>query len=251
MVWAREIERQPVDTPERRAGLETRLAETVAAIREPRVRAHYGKDFAGRLERLFRPDLRRQWTSPGQNWTSRDVRRTVSGAVRRSPLTRLAGGRDQVETLLVLAVLNHPELLDGHFEAFAELELANAKLDRLRNEIIRIASGGPLDRGQLHNQLSDTSVAGLARDVRDRSTLTKDHPFVRPEASLGDAERGWSHLVNWHWGVDRLRAELRAAEQALAHDMTEENFARLQTVRAQVHAAEQAERERAAADPRD
>ena len=147
----------------------------------------------------------------------------------------------------MLTVLNHPALLETHLEAFADIDLTQAKLDRLRAEIIRIASAGPLDRAQLHDHLSGTHVADELTELQGRSSLVKDHPFARADSPFDTAEKGWLHLINMHWGVERMRRELREAEQVLARDFTEENFDRLKAVRAQVHAAELAERERAAA----
>ncbi len=41
VVWAREIETLPVDTPERRAAFEKRLREVLALIRDETIRRHY------------------------------------------------------------------------------------------------------------------------------------------------------------------------------------------------------------------
>ena len=54
LLWARELEAAPVDTPERRAGFEQRLRTLLQRIGEARVRSHYGSEFKARLDGLFR-----------------------------------------------------------------------------------------------------------------------------------------------------------------------------------------------------
>src|SRR5262249_57794269 len=47
-----------LDTPERRAAFEARLAEVTAMIADDSVRKHYRRDFGDRLRRLFEGDER-------------------------------------------------------------------------------------------------------------------------------------------------------------------------------------------------
>ena len=55
MLWTRESEAGPLQTPERRAALEARLAEVTATIADETVRRYYRADFAARLRQLFAP----------------------------------------------------------------------------------------------------------------------------------------------------------------------------------------------------
>ena len=55
MLWARETEDGPFETPERRAALEARLLDVTAAVGDETVRRYYRQDFALRLRRLFAP----------------------------------------------------------------------------------------------------------------------------------------------------------------------------------------------------
>src|ERR1700750_324894 len=59
VIWAREIEGGNFDTPERRAALEKRIGELSNAIRDEVVRRYYRQDFAGRLSRMFAPEVAR------------------------------------------------------------------------------------------------------------------------------------------------------------------------------------------------
>jgi DNA primase len=55
VLWARESEAGPFDTPERRAALEARTGEITATIADETVRRYYKQDFTARLRRMFAP----------------------------------------------------------------------------------------------------------------------------------------------------------------------------------------------------
>ncbi|MEM8843223.1 MAG: DNA primase, partial [Pseudomonadota bacterium] len=55
MLWRREAEAEPVDTPERRAAMDARLREALGMIRDKGVRDHYGADLRDRRAQMFRP----------------------------------------------------------------------------------------------------------------------------------------------------------------------------------------------------
>src|SRR6202051_4293788 len=55
VLWARESEQGPFDTPERRAALEARIGEVTNAIAEESVRRYYPQEFSARLRQMFAP----------------------------------------------------------------------------------------------------------------------------------------------------------------------------------------------------
>ena len=75
ILFTREVETQPLDTPERRAGLERRLRDCAALIRDEVLKRHYLDDFRERQAALFgrnRQDGSRLPKSfSGQNWRGR------------------------------------------------------------------------------------------------------------------------------------------------------------------------------------
>ena len=58
--------------------------------------------------------------------------------------------------------------------------------------------------------------------------------FAGPEAGTDEAERGFVHLIRRHERAVNLEAELKAAERALAEEMTEANWARLREIHLQL-----------------
>src|SRR5580700_8276469 len=55
VLWARESESGPFDTPERRAAFEARLGEITGTIAEETVRRYYKQEFSDRLRKMFSP----------------------------------------------------------------------------------------------------------------------------------------------------------------------------------------------------
>jgi DNA primase len=58
ILWAREVEAGPLDTPERRAGLERRLKELLAGMRDESLRRHYREELESRLAASAPPGAR-------------------------------------------------------------------------------------------------------------------------------------------------------------------------------------------------
>ncbi len=68
MLWRRETQERPLDTPERRAALERRLAEVAGQIQDVALRRYYGQDLSARLSKLFSDESSR---AGGQGWRPR------------------------------------------------------------------------------------------------------------------------------------------------------------------------------------
>ncbi|MBI3436313.1 MAG: DNA primase, partial [Proteobacteria bacterium] len=158
MLWARELENGPLDTPERRAGLEARLAAIVNGIAHDAVRKYYRRDFEARLAAHFAPAaVERARGYARQQAPGREARRSdragrnprgagealapVSSRLLRSPIVR--GARAALparEALILRAVINHPWLLTRHAEDLADLELRHPDADLLRRIILDLAT---------------------------------------------------------------------------------------------------------------
>ena len=248
MLWARETEGHLFDTPERRAALEARINEMMAAIADDSVRKYYRQDFAERLAQFFAP-ARRERNASGEGWR-RDFRPrrqrltpgdkhtpyvVVSQQLAASPLHR--GHRTAVprrEALILQAALNYPWLLHDHLEEFASLEFRHADTERLRSALVDIAvHAAAADADVVRAELS---ARGLT-DIMNRVATAITTPSVwgtRPEAAPDDVLVTWQQLVALHRQWHSLIKELRDAEQALGQDASEANFLRLRDVKARL-----------------
>ncbi|ABS63930.1 DNA primase [Parvibaculum lavamentivorans DS-1] len=258
MVWEKEISAGQWDTPERRAKLEADLEAAVATISDPKVRGHYSDNLRAKVQQFFggsarggqRAGLgqnrfpRGQFGRPFKKGTfnrDRDYIPPITPELRRSALASGGGGERSREALLLLTLLNHPELLENYAEEVSRVEIGTPALDRLRNEIIDIAAlHAPLEREALRNHLLSRDLAEIARRLEAGSAFKSDR-FAWPDAAPDEAEAGFLHTLARHRRAIVLQAELKAAERALAEEMTEENFARLQAIHAQLERSEVAD----------
>ncbi|HAC60014.1 MAG TPA: DNA primase [Rhodobiaceae bacterium] len=266
MLWEKETSTGQWDTPERRAKLEADLEAAVAAIGDPKVRAHYAEALRERVSKFFGGG--RQAASQGGYGRGRFQQRgfrtdrfgggrsfkgrggfprgdsympPVTPELRRSALASGATGEQGREGLLLLTLLNHPELLENYAEDISRIALRTPALDRLRNEIIDIAAlHAPLEREALKGHLLSRDLAEIARRLEAGSAFRSD-PFAWPDASPEEAEAGFLHTLARHRRAIMLEAELKAAERALAEEMTEENYARFRAIQEQLERSDVAD----------
>jgi DNA primase len=163
VLWARESEAGPFDTPERRAALEARLAAVTATIADDAVRRYYRQDFSARLRQMFAPPTfgakdvgtRRQSFDKSrfdQNGRKGAVARpfaspfgheapyvAMSPQFASGPLHR--GHRAAIplrEALILQMAVNHPWLLHDHLEELAEAEFRHADAHKLKGALIDV-----------------------------------------------------------------------------------------------------------------
>jgi DNA primase len=257
-LWMRETEGGGFDTPERRAALDRRVADVTNVIADPSVRKYYRQDLDARIVTLFAPSARAndngrrwqgnsggrqpQWQKGQRRPAPREVLGPPSSYLATSALAR--GVRTVLptrEALILLAVVNHPWLLDTHAEDLAAMEFRHPDGDRLRRAVLDAAAG--------HAALTPASVRGAisARDlgaVLARVEASITHPSDWP-AREGTAEEDvnlwWTHVVSLHHKSRTLHKELKDAELALGDAPSEENLAWLRDVQTRLAALDGAE----------
>lgn len=269
VLWMREVGTESWDTPERRAALEERMDGLVRRIRDDRVRGQYVTE----LRRMVAEHTRRQveaLAKPGRAWEGgrvqlrgrRDARqhdwktRARSGQMRerqRAPGPREPASQELQqsqlygetgakarprESLMVLALINHPWLMEVYSEETANLALIDPALAGLRDAAMAIhAERNPLDSEGLRAQLKQQRFGDIVARV-ERAITHRSDGFADPEASREDVERGWRQIFTLHRKSVELRRELEAAERALQVEGTNEAFERLRDIRLQLLDAE-------------
>jgi DNA primase len=172
VLWERESEAGPFDTPERCAALEAKITQITGTIADETVRRYYKQDFSARLRRMFAPQsftanaipqprrsfAERMSDRPGAGggrfvagsrrgglaaaglWPLReDAYVAVSPQLLASPLHR--GHRAAIprrEALILQAAINHPWLLHDHLEELAAAEFRHADTQRLKGALIDV-----------------------------------------------------------------------------------------------------------------
>jgi DNA primase len=169
VLWARESEAGPFDTPERRAALEARIGQIIATVADETVRRYYKQDFSARLRQMFAPPnfTAKAIGAPGRNFermfdAQPSGRRFDKARHRGAVASRVPGVFEQTyvaaspqlasspvhrghraaiprrEALILQAAINHPWLLHEHLEEFAAAEFRHADTQRLKGVLIDV-----------------------------------------------------------------------------------------------------------------
>jgi DNA primase len=262
LLWARESESGPFDTPERRAAFEARLAAVAATIADETVRRYYRQDFAVRLRQLFAPvdlSIRRGTVEPngrGGRFRQAQLAQTPTGRHQvtrdyvaasphfaESPLHR--GHRAAIprrEALMLQAALNHPWLLHDHLEELAAAEFRHIDTQKLKSTLLDTFAqltdnfgrdGDEAARAELLAELNRRGFADVLTRI-ERAITTLSVWGARPGAAAADVLLTWKQLVALHTQWHSLTRELKDAELALGQDNTEANYARLCDVKARL-----------------
>jgi len=260
MLWQRETEAGGFDTPERRAALDRRIAEVTNLIGDASVRKYYRQELDERIATLFAPPVRgaqgRGWEGgsgrqergqkgrwqKGRMPSPREVLGATSARLAASSIIR--GVRSVLpsrEALILLAIVNHPWLLDTHAEELAALEFRHTDGDRLRAAILDAASADhPLTPAAMRSAIAARGLGAMLARVEQSITHPSDWP-AREDAAEEDVTLWWTHVVSLHRKSRTLHKELKDAEQALGSEPSEENLAWLRDIQARLAALDGAE----------
>ncbi|CAH1674267.1 DNA primase [Hyphomicrobiales bacterium] len=256
MLWQREVEAGPLDTPERRAAFERRLKEPLGQIRDETTRKHYRREMDERLAQLFtsaapaRPErgggqghFQRGRGGPASRggfgrqvppWLAGPLK--ASSAVTQSRMMAKLRGEDQREAFILLALASHPDLILRCADEIAELSLDGPAAERFRQALLD-AVEDKLDLERLANRLAQQRV----REARNQLMAVTGPAERRKLAQDADPESVFDSIhqaIVLHHRARTLNSELRAAERALADDATEANFAWIKDVKARLDTIE-------------
>lgn len=226
-LWAHELAAEPLDTPERRAGLRQRLAERAGAIADRNVGREYLAEFRRRFDTHFAPPPRafgNRPFSPGQRKGGRWVPPPAPVTLEAKAVR--ASGIDPVLAKAVLAgLIRHPAEIARHVEVLGSLRMAGGALGRLFEAVVDLAlEDQALDSGHVLTILARSGFDSVASDLLRADTLPFSFTQKTADASRAAADLNEAIAVLVAGPeVDQALAEATAALQA---DTSEEAFAR-------------------------
>ena len=231
MLFRRELEAEPLDTPERRAGLKARLRAAASRIADKDLQSAYRDDLLSRFEAALPArapsaqggDFRRRGAPGGRSWI--DPAPTSLG---RSAARRLAAALDLPAAALMKRILADPACLDDHLESpFAAGGFGEQDLAGLAKEIIRLRlEAEHLDTQGLARHLAGRDFEALLTDI-DRAAAKSGAPFLKPDVSLEDARSQWSQAFARLSRLAALDEALSAAKGDLGGALSMDAFSRL------------------------
>ena len=210
VLWTGETEGRDFSTPERRAGLEAELYRLTQLIRDPKIAEHYRQEFHDRVFKKFRQ--RKNWQKtrhhPGRQPSSSPQAgqmEAVSPAVRRSFLAATGTGvakslnEKRLLTLLIVA----PDLLEQKIEALAKLNFTDPQLDRVRSELLNLATSHErLETAAVEGHLVCQGLGPVAERLKPDRVMIAD---LEEHRDTGSREALW----------ERIKAKLENADSVV------------------------------------
>jgi DNA primase len=243
-LFLREKELEPLDTPERRAGLKVRLRKLAAQIADQDLAAAYKEDLLGRYEALWptrqgvytvgaaaRELSRRRW----------DGKRLAAPAgptpEAREAARRLRGSARPLAAALALAALQDPAVIDDKIELVGARGFGDAKLDALARELVQLRyeaetlDGEAALRRLKARGLDEGLIARLDQDARRAGVAA---PFRDPAAASDRARALWRQAFDLLMRLESLERAVEAAVQDLSKDQDSSTLMALKAERDQL-----------------
>lgn len=244
-LWRREVETQPLTTPEARSGLKQRLLDHARSIQHPDLARAYRDQWLERFDREIaphRPAQRRRDRAPFVPWGKR--RNPVEERYLQSATGTEASrsvGRTGIDAstarALMVGFANFPEELPAHCEILATLPIPDRRTAHMRDELVNAAfSGAALDRDALHTILGDEGAGSQSA----RSAL--GFSFTRRDSDPDRARSDLAAAVEIIAAAEEVERALVDATERFKRDTSDEAFEEQQ----RLIAAQQGLRERLA-----
>ena len=220
VLFARERDAEPLDTPERRTSLRQRLRAAAKTIADPDLSAAYGEELKARQDALFapapRPAFEPRQPRSGRGWRPGVPAPTLPTPEGKAAARRLAHSIEPVAAVLARQAIADPEVLDDHLEKLEACGFGDPALDELAREIVRLRlDADRLDSEALRRHLAARGFSALLIDI-DRAATHAGAPFPNQGVTLAAARSQWSHAFEVLNRMAALEEALAAAKQDLA-----------------------------------
>lgn len=165
MLWRREQEKEPLNTPEQKAGLKSRLYEALNEIEHKDVQGLYKTELLARFDAAYGWQASRRKGRPQEMKADKQaMKRDAAGLAKN--LRR--------ERALIGAILLFPELLSHIDETLFELPFANPNCSRLQRSVLsywRVTKA--VEINALNTHIQSEGLEDLRKDIlRDRMLIT-------------------------------------------------------------------------------
>lgn len=216
MLWQREIEAEPLTTPEQKAGLKDRIFAALRDITHQGVRDQYKTTLLARFDEEFG----RKWTprgSGGRSYTPRKASPALKATMKEDALISAR------ERRLVGAILEWPELLPRVDQTLFELTFSSPLAQSLQEVLLNywrdtIAVEKDSIRGHIITQGLDKYLRALSRDK-----LLLVAALGGRDADLTTREALWRNEAEAHMGKDQDDATREDTLSRMADTIRDDN----------------------------
>ncbi|MDI7775696.1 DNA primase [Asticcacaulis sp. EMRT-3] len=219
ILFQREAELEPLDTPERKAGFKKRLRALAAQIEDKDLAEAYREDLMGRYTTLiappraqtpftpFTPSERKAW-KPGQK---REVFLPPVMPESKAAAHTLSTSLDPTGAALAQGLIDQPDWMADQVEALEAYGFGDPALDPLARALVGLSfQHEGLDREGLSRHLHRHGLGALLGEIQ-KAALRSGAPFLSGDSSQADAHDRWLQAFN---AVSRLTALDRALNSA-------------------------------------
>jgi DNA primase len=199
LLWMRELEAEPLDTPERKAGFEARLMAAVGLIKHPGVKKAYERELRDRL----------YWHARGTRSGPNGTGKGASGAGVPLGKKGFSPGPTGLQGLrLVVRAIESPRMMEQAPEALAKAVFDDPDADAIRTAAFDVYNSAEM--------LDRTTVAAHLRSLgRKRAVeLLETFPVGQPMDPLSNEGRDWLDAIGRFHVAKTLAVEVQATKRA-------------------------------------
>ncbi len=234
VLFRREAEAEVLDTPERRAGLKSRLRQAALAVQDKDLAEQYRRDLFDRFDALFpsrAPASPGPASRSGGRWRPGPppkLGQTAEGAQAMQALNRAI---EPVAAALAHGAIEDPERMDAHLEQISDHGFGDPALDGLAQALVRLRfDGQSLDSAALRRHLAASGHDALVREV-EKAAAKSGAPFLAANAPLAEARVRWSQAFDALTRIAGLERALASAKSDAHQAFDASAFARLKAER--------------------
>lgn len=215
VLFQREVDAEPLETPERKAGLKKRLRALAALIQDKDLADSYRHDLLTRFDEMFAakpaPQAAFQPYKKGEFRKRGEVYLAPAMQESRTAAKALSRAIDSISAALAQGLLDHPDWLEDQMEGLEAYGFGDEALDPLARTLVTLSfRAEPLDSEGLSRHLHKQGLGALLSEIQ-KAAIKSGAPFLAPDTTLADAHARWIQAFN---AMSRLTALDRALNSA-------------------------------------
>ncbi len=230
VLFQREVELEPLDTPEKKAGLKKRLRALAAQIEDKDLAESYRHDLLERYDALIAPQ--RQAPQQGAyppNTGPRGNRPAWRGKIEphlqpamqesRAAAQNLSRALDPLCAGLAQGLIDHPDWLFDAAENLEAYGFGDEALEPLARGLVSLSfQHETLDSDSLARHLHRTGLGALLSEIQ-KAALKSGAPFLAPDTTLADAHARWRQAFNAVARLTALDRELNSSRDKVGTEL--------------------------------
>lgn len=236
---------EPLDTPERRAGLKVRLRKLAATIADPDLSQAYRQELLRRFDALWAPSVdersraastlsRARWSADGRRLKPRPGGATPEG---KTAAARVHASVKPLTAAVIQGLLQHPARADDHLETLDAQGFGDPALGALAAAIVRASGeGATLDPELLRRRLvADGHEPLLVRIAAAAAKSGVSAPFLDPDLPADQVRTLWDQAYDVVLRLAALDRAFADARDDLLREGDSATLIRLKTERDALH----------------